>query len=524
MTRVLCLLAALVSAATPAAVSAQPGAAGQPPSEIAPRTMRLTVDEAVVLALENNLGVQMARLGPRMEDLALAQIRANRTPTLNTTLGTTSRNSPNQDFLSGGQAVRTTTEVLTNSVSLQQQTLPWGGAYSVGWNSSRTTTNNAFSTFSPAISSSMSLSYSQSVTRGFIDSTRQQLETGMKTRDIADLQLRETLANMTRRVRNAYWDLAYAIASLEVQRQSFELAQESLRSTRARVDAGVLPPIDIVGAEAEVALREGGIINAEEAIASAEDALRLLVFDPDMIDFWTVRIEPSAELPRFQPVAVDVDAAMRNAQARRTDLHRTRLELERDELGLRFLRAQARPDVAANVNYQVSALGGTQLQRGVGPFGPGTGDIVGQEQRSYATVLGDLFRSQNPTWTVGVSVSYPLGTSAQQASLTQRRLQHSQAQTQARTQELTVAMQVRELGRQVQTSARRVEALRTSRERLELRLEAEQRKLDAGTATNFDVFQAQRDLAEARNNELRAILDYNRFIVDFETAQEVPLR
>ena len=82
---------------------------------------------------------------------------------------------------------------------------------------------------------------------------------------------------------------------------------------------------------------------------------------------------------------------------------------------------------------------------------------------------------------------------------------------------------MREAARQVQTNQKRVETTRASRELAERRLDAEQRKFAAGTSTSFFVFQAQRDLAQARNNELRAILDYNRSVVDLETVQEAPL-
>ena len=84
--------------------------------------------------------------------------------------------------------------------------------------------------------------------------------------------------------------------------------------------------------------------------------------------------------------------------------------------------------------------------------------------------------------------------------------------------------QVRQAARQVLTNQQRVQTTRAARELNESRLEAEQRKFAAGTSTNFLVFQAQRDLAVARNNELRAILDYNVSLIDFETVQEVPLR
>jgi outer membrane protein TolC len=84
--------------------------------------------------------------------------------------------------------------------------------------------------------------------------------------------------------------------------------------------------------------------------------------------------------------------------------------------------------------------------------------------------------------------------------------------------------QVRQAARQVQTNQQRVQSTQAARQLAERQLEAEERKFEAGTSTSFQVFQTQRDLAQARNNELQAVLDYNRSIVDLDTVQEVPLR
>jgi outer membrane protein TolC len=303
-----------------------------------------------------------------------------------------------------------------------------------------------------------------------------------------------------------------------VQRQSLELAQESLRNTRARVEIGTTPPIDIVEAEAEVALRQEAAILAEAQIRSSEDTLRALIFDPDTPDFWTLRIEP-ADLPPFQPVNVDVDMAMRNALDRRTDLQQTRKNLEGSDINIRFYQNETLPDVTASIDYGLTGLGGTQFLRGEGFPGP----VIGQTQRSFGSVLGDLFGNQFPNWTVSLNVSYPLGATQPEADLARARLQYSQSATQLKNQQLQVMTQVREAARQVQTNQQRVETTRASRQLAERRLDAEQRKFTAGTSTSFFVFQAQRDLAQARNNELRAILDYNRSVVDLETVQEAPL-
>jgi outer membrane protein len=502
------LLLVLSLIGIPVSASAQSAAPGA----------RLTEDDAVRLALENNLGIQVARIAPQIQDLNIAQARAGWTPNLSTVFNNGSQDTPNNSFLSGAQGDKTSNASFTSTLGLQQL-LPWGGSYTVGWDGARSTTNSVFSNFSPQLRSSLALSYSQPLLRNFsIDNVRQQLEAGELNRDISDIALEGTLATTVRNVRNAYWELVYARASLGVQRQSLELAEESLRNTRARVEIGTMAPIDIVEAEAEVATREEAVIIAEAGIETAEDTLRTLIFDPDAPDFWTREIL-TAEAPPFTPQAVDVDGAVGRAVGQRTDLRRARTSLNVTDVNVRYLTNQTLPDVSASVNYGLQGLGGTQFIRGTGFPGP----IIGESARGFGSVLGDLFSNAYPEWSVGLSISYPLGTSQQEAGLARARLEYSQGQTQLRDSELQVATEVRSVGRQVRTNQRRVETTRTARELAERRLEAEERKFEAGTSTSFFVFQAQRDLTQAQANELRAVLDYNRSVVDFETVQEAPL-
>ncbi len=521
-------LSAVVRDAGPPVTQAQSGGSTQAPQakpaspQAEAQTRRMTIEEAVKLALENNLGIQLTRFDPLIQDLTVSEAQAAWSPTLSNDFQKANTNNPNNNFLAGGQGLKTTDDRFLNTLAVNQ-TLKWGTQYSVGWDGSRLTTNNAFATFSPQIRSSLALSITQPIVRGFsIDNVRQQVLQALKNREIADVQVRQTVASTMRSVRNAYWNLAYAHAALRADQQSLELAQESLRNTRSRIEIGTLPPIDVVEAESEVAQREEAVIVSEAQIQTSEDILRALVLDPDSPDFWTVHIE-AVDPPLFQAVTVDVDAAVRNALDKRTDLQRSVKSIELNDVSIRFLRNQTLPEVTANFDYGLSGIGGTQLQRGVGPFGPGTGDILATSQRGFGTVLGDLLTNDFPAWTAALNISYPLGTSQAEAGLARVRLQNSRTRTELKNQQLQVVTQVREAARQVQTDQKRVESTRSSRQLAERRLEAEQRKLAAGTSTSFVVFQTQRDLAVARNNELRAILDLNQSVVDLETVQEIPL-
>jgi len=495
------------------------GQAGQVP---AATTRRLTVDEAVKLALEQNLGIRIERLNPEISDVAIAQSKGAWVPSLLTSVNRTSTaTAPTNPFAGGLNKI---TDSRLETQFGVQQLLPTGGDYILTWNSSRISTSNFFQTYNPQLLSTLGVNFSQPLLRNFkIDSTRQQVELNRKVRENSDTTLLQTTAQTVRNVRNAYWDLSFAYNNLNAQRQSLDLAKRLLADNEKRVQIGTMAPIDIVEAQAEVARNDESVIVAEAAIKSAEDRLRALVFDPAAPDFWTMTIEPSDTGP-FQEHAIDPDAAVRRALDVRTDLRQAKNGLEQNDISIRYLRNQMMPDVNANVVYRGTGTGGSRYQTDINAAlegRPPSRLLV--SERGYDTVIGDVFGAAFPTWTVGVEVGYPIGRSQQEASLARARLQYGQAQTQLRNLELNVATQVREAARTVQTNQKRVDSTRVARELAERRLEAAEKKFAAGIETSFFVFQAQRDLAQARTSEVRAISDYNKSVVDFEAVQEVPL-
>ena len=492
---------------------------GQPP---AAATRRLSVDEAVRLAVAQNLGIRIERLNPEIQDLAIAQSRGAWVPSLLTSLNRTSTASaPTNPFAGGLNRINDTRLEGLLGVT---QVLPTGGDYTVSWNSSRLSSSNFFQTYNPQLLSTLSVDYTQPLLRNFkIDNTRQQIEISRKVRENGDTTLQQTIAQTVRNVRNAYWDLAFSINNLNAQRQSLDLAKRLLADNEKRVQIGTMAPIDIVEAQSEVARTEESVIVAEAAIKSAEDRLRTLIFDPAQPDFWTVTIEPSDDAP-FQVQAIDPDAAVRHALDVRTDLRQAKNGLEQNDIGIRYLKNQLMPDINANVVYRGTGTGGSRYQTDIGAALEGRPPArLLVSERGYDTVIGDVFGASFPTWTFGIQVGYPIGQSAQEANLARARLQHSQAETQLRNLELAVTTQVREAARTVQTNQKRVDSTRAARELAERRLEAAEKKFAAGIETSFFVFQAQRDLAQARTSEVRAISDYNKSLVDFEAVQEVPL-
>jgi outer membrane protein len=496
-------------------------AAAQQPAPPAGPVRQLSIDDAVRLALEQNLNLRVERLNPQIEDLNIAQARSAWTPNASTTVSANNRDNPPTSFLEGGTGT-INQETFSTNVGINQ-VLPWGANYFVNWDSARFVTNSIFTNFNPYLSSNLRMNYTQPFLRNFkIDGLRTQLLISKNTREISDVDLRDTVVRTVADVKNAYWSLVFARNSLRVSQQSLDLARESLRNNRIRVEVGTMAPIDIVEGQAEVARNEESVIIAEGDLKRNEDNLRALIMDPSAPDFWNLTLEPT-DAPQFQHTAIDIEAAVRTALDKRTDIRRARKTLESSDINIRYYRNQTLPDVNLSVNYGLQGIGGTQFEP-LRDFTPGSAlNRAITAQRSFGSALSNIFGNDYPNWTVGVTIGYPIGRSNAEANLARSKLQYTQSQTQIKSMELQIATTIRDLGRSVNTNAKRVEATRSSRELAEQRLDAEQKKFGVGMTTTFFVLQAQRDLAQARNNELRAILDYNRSLVNFEAAQEAAI-
>jgi outer membrane protein len=482
---------------------------------------RISIDEAVKLAMEQNLGIRIQRFDPQIQDTGVFLARSAWAPAFTSTLSKNSNQSPNASLLSGTQA-SVTTGTFAAGASLAQQ-LPFHGAnYTVNWNNSRFTSTDPSNIFNPRLSSNVQAIFQQPLLRNFsIDQIRQQVAVSKKVRDLSDINLESVVTQTLRNVRNAYWDLSYAINNLKAQQESLALSKQSLKDNQKRVEIGTMAPIDIVQAQAEVANNESNVIVAEAAIKQAQDALRALILDPASPDVWNVVFEPT-DAPSFDARPIDLDAAVRNALDKRSDVRGAKNALEQSDINIKYYNNQIKPDVNAQVTYGAVGIAGTQAVGGRDPL-TGLATPVEFVARSFGSALGDAFSNAYPQWAFGVQIGYPFGANTAHANLARVRLEYEQAQAQLKNMQMQVTTQVRGAARNVQSSQQLVQSARASRELQEKKLEAEEKKLAAGMSSPFFVVQAQRDLSLSRTDELRAISDYNKALVDFEAVQQVPI-
>ena len=493
-----------------AEAAAQPGT-----SSGALRELRL--EDAVNLALEKNLDIQVAKLEPQSSDFLLAGFRNLYRPNLSSTLGLRDQYQLPTSTLNGGTKVNNGTA--TYNFGLSQLVNKWGGSYTLNWSNQRVNTSNTFSTFNPSFQTNLVAAYVQPLLRGFkIDNTRQQLLINTINRDISEESARATVAQTLANVRNAYWDLVFAQSAVDVAQRALLLADKLVEDNQARVEVGTLAPLDIVQAQSEAATRRQNLAAAEATAQTSEIALKRFIVSGTDDPLWRQTIRP-VDLPGLAPAPTDVEGAVRGALINRTDIINAKKNLDSNDISMSYFKNQSMPAMDLNASYGVQGLGGTAFIRsGTGIESRVTGTIPG----GYFDALSALTGRDYPTWNLNVTMSYPIGGNQADAQLARAKIQRQQAQTRLRSLEISIAAEVANAALTMQSNLKRVEAATAARELAEKRLEAEQSKFDVGMSTNFFVVQAQRDLRDAQNTELRALADYRKSLVNFERAQQAP--
>jgi outer membrane protein TolC len=489
---------------TPAAATETPAPDNRP-------VLELSLDEAVKRAMDNNLDIAVEKFNPELSAQSVRQIQGEYDPYLSSTITKGSQTDPPRNVFTGGEKVETDSALYNFGLF---QSLKTGGTLTVDFDNNRSETNSVFSTFNPIFNSTFQAQLTQPLLRNFrIDGTRQQLRIAKKNREISDVQFRQTVTNTLAGVKQAYYNLLYAIENLEAQRRSLSLATKLLDENQIKVRVGTMAPLDVVSAESEVASREEGVIVAENLLAEAEDTLKQAIFPQNDAETWALRIVPT-DRPSADPVPVDVNAALQRALANRTDMLTARKNLESADISVEYARNQTLPGVDFIAAYGTVGIGGTQLR-----------DAAGQElplpvAGGFNDALSAVFNRDFPTWRVGVNLTYPLFNRQAGALSARARLSREQSAASIRRLEMTIAAEVRSAGRSVETDMKRVQSTRAARTLAARRLDAEEKKFAAGMSTNFLVTQAQRDLALAEVAEIRAIADYRNSLVNFERVQE----
>jgi len=524
-------------------------------------SVALSLNDSIKRALENNNDIEVARDDVRFAETQLRSLEGIFDPIFAITPTYDKRISPQQSSLGGGSVTSTTT--YSWSPSVQKQFGKGGGSYFLQFQNSHTNTSNSFSLLNPFYSSNLSLQFAQPLLRNrSIDNNRRQIRIQRKRLDQSDADFRQRTIDVITRVQQAYWELVFALRDQQNQLANLNLSRESLRNIEAQIAAGAKAPLERAEVQTELANRETALYSAIQAVAIAENNLKILIFKDPGNPEWSAQLTPT-DAPTFDTNPVNLPDALKAARDNRPELRRLRLQNDINDIDVSFFKNQTKPQIDLTGTFALTGLAGKNLATFTPP-GATQPLIVGNpltnasafllnEVQGIQTALGlpvavvppiavqsstvspnlvggygrdlrNLIGGDTRNITVGVAISFPFKNKTAEANLAGARIQKEQLQASMRSQEQIIEVDVRNSAQAVESARQRVLSAREARVNAEAQLEGEQRLYQVGRSTTFLLFQRENALANARASELRAETDYNKALADLQRATSTTLR
>ena len=318
----------------------------------------LSLNEAIRLALENNNDIRTSRIDEKAE-YNLTATRGAYDPKLFAEAYFERTSTPIASFIGGSDSGSLKTKDFTSKIGMSGLAPKFGGAYEFDLSSTRLSSNNFFNALDPAISQRFSFSYTQPLVRGRkTDDTRRQIEIAKKNLTLTDVQFRQRATDVITRVEQAYWELVHSLKSLQVQTEAVKQTRAQVETNKRQVAQGVLAPIDVVEAEAQVKIYEQNVYAAQEEVTRAENALKTLMLADRSAQLWSRALLPvtpvNLEAPRMH-LSDAVNTALQN----RFELAELRTNKDINEINKRFYRDQTKPQVDLQVKYSSNGYAGT---------------------------------------------------------------------------------------------------------------------------------------------------------------------
>lgn len=515
-------------------------------------TIALTLDEAIRKALENNNSIEIARNDVKYAETRLRSLLGVYDPTFLVT-PTYSRTSQNGSSPTGNFTVDLSGSKLFKSGGRVQPFFNNSRSGSLFTTNSNGTTVQTTSSSAAFYRSSVGVSFTQPLLRNrSIDSTRRSIRIQRKSLQQTDADFRRTTIDIISQVQRAYWDLVFALRDQQNRVANLNLTRESLRQIEARISAGSAAPLARAEVATELANRESDLLVSSQQVSVADNTLKqLLLRNPDSPE-WSKLLVPT-EKPNLDLTPLNLNDALADARANRPELRRLNLQSEINAIDLEFYKNQIKPQVDLNSSFSLNGFsqsfgGGSTtatttplittaadiyLLNAINSVRPaGIAEIINPTVNVTGTTvnggfgnsLGNLFGSNSPSFSVGVTIGFPLRNKTAKADLAGARIQQEQIQAQTRSQEQAVIAEVRNAVQAVETARLRVSTARRARENAEIQLQGEQKLYEVGRSTTFLLFQRENSLANARNAEIRAETDYNKAISDLQRATSTTFR
>lgn len=447
-------------------------------------TLKIDLREAILTALEQNPGVSIQRLQPKIAKTVVKEQGAIFDPTLSASVNKTE--TKQQRFLgSRPDPFELTSKRSQYDVGLSQN-LPTGTTISVNAAMSTSLSN----IYTDQFSGNVGITVTQALLQGFgLGTNLANLRRAKIDYEISKSELKGVAEEIIASVEQAYWDLYLTQEEINIQQRSLELANKQLRESQERVAVGKLPELELAAVHAEVATRREALIDAQGRYEQAR-LLFLYLLNPSDQAFWSTIPFP-VDRP-FIPVDTldEVDVHEQVGMKYRPDLIQARLALEKGEIEI----TRTRNGLLPKLDFFVT-------------FGRTT------YSKTFRDAIPDI---HSPFYDIngGFTFYFPVTDREAIAQYTRAKYSREQMELSLKNMEKLVQRDVRSAYIEVLRSRQQIEATRVARELQSQKLDAELEKFRVGKSTNFLVLQAQRDFTASQLNEARSMVAYLSALVD----------
>jgi outer membrane protein len=533
-------------------------------------TLQLSLQDAIELALENNLDIVVQRYNPWIAQTdvlrtlgggaargisgtgtasVLGSIPSlNFDPQITSTISFDDRKTPiNNPFISGTGTSQLGAVVSHTSTFNTQysQGFHTGTGFFATWDNSRNSSSSAANFFNPSVQSSLYVGFSQQLLNGFglLPNTRN-IRIAKNSLKIADLQFSQQAITTVTSTINTYWELVYARENVKVQQQAVVVAEKLYNDNKKQLEIGTMAPLDVTRAESELATDHQNLIVAQTAQLQQEQTLKNAISkNPLAANLINVQIIPT-DLANRPDVfeAPSFEEAVKEAFAKRPDLQQQVLNLLNGEIDVKATRNALLPTATLVAEYGSVGLAGNQPKFGSPTFTPSTTPIVdaagqqifvggvplflpstiptvtGSSRDGFSGATSQIFHNQFPDYHVQLSLTVPIRNRPAQADSERALLAQRQLEAQMQQLKNAALLDVRNTYIALEQDRARVEAAGKARQLQQQTFEAEQKKYQLGASTVYQVILTQRDFITAQGTELRALVDLVEAKANYERA------
>jgi outer membrane protein len=533
----------------------------------------LSLEDAITLAVENNLGINIARYTPWEAETDLLRAKSGQTffgvpqigsspdfanipsitfdPILTANFNLADATIPvNNPFISGTG----TSGILALQEHSAQANVSYvegfhtGTQVTVAWNNTRSSSNTLENLFNPAVASNITITVQQQLLNGFgtLPNTRFIAE-AKNERQAADQYFAQQVITTITAVATAYWEYVFARENVKVEEAALGTSTKLYNDNKRQLEIGTMAPLDVLTAESEVATDRQNLILAQTTQLQSQTVLlndiTKQLMDPTLIN---VEIVPTTTLT--SPADVNIAAlpdAVKEALANRPDVKQAEALLKNSGIQVKTARDALLPVLTLFGQYESQGLGGVETTTtqtptafaadlnaplltangapvliGGQPVFTGTPSAFNSVSTTANGGLGDalssVFQNKFPTYAVGLNLTLPIRNRAAQADSARALLLDRAAQVQYLQLTNTVAVNVRNAQIALQQDRAQVDAAIKAGELAKQTLDAEQKKYQLGASTSYNVILRSRDLTTAQGNELRARINLVEAFINYD--------